>query len=394
MSDFGEPVVPDMHFADGETAASMHEEYPALYQRAVRRAVDTFEWAHPGRQICSYNRAGSTGSTRYEDGNFPRDETTDFSPASGLQAVIPDMLNRGLSGTYGYSTDIGGYEDLLTGRRPRDCSCAGPRWTTCRRTSACTARSSPAHMCPGLATRRPPPPTGRWLSCGNDSNQNSPINRARSTATGTPLARPVWLLDPSDPAAWAADREWTLGSDPLIAPVVTQGATGRAVFLPAGYWQRQDTSGRYAGSRSVTVAAALTDLPYFARCGSAVDITRTATPAAVLATSAAAGELAVRGGSAGLPLVAATLLAAGVALRRRGARRLPPSRFGDAPVSGRKESQDDSHQQADVPEGVGCGGRLARSATRQFLCPLRRSLRRYGEPRRLRLAATYPRLRR
>jgi alpha-glucosidase (family GH31 glycosyl hydrolase) len=53
----------------------------------------------------------------------------------------------------------------------------------------------------------------------------------------------------------------------LVAPVVVQGATTRAVRLPPGCWRRAGTGTRVRGPRTVTVPAPLDALPWFARCG-------------------------------------------------------------------------------------------------------------------------------
>ncbi|MDP9116403.1 MAG: hypothetical protein M3O28_03905, partial [Actinomycetota bacterium] len=118
MTDFGEQVLTGMHFYNGETGETMHNEYSIDYQRATRAVVTSYEVAHSGRSIFYFNRAGFTGtpgSAAYESANFPGDETTDCTPGSGLPSVVPDMLNRAVGGAPGYSTEIGGYLDELTG---------------------------------------------------------------------------------------------------------------------------------------------------------------------------------------------------------------------------------------------------------------------------------------
>ena len=103
MEDFGEQVLDDMHFADGSTGRTMHNRLPVLYHRATLGAVRRFEDAHPGRRIFYFSRAGysgTPGSARYEFGNFPGDETTDWGRASGLKSQAPDMLNRAVGGAH------------------------------------------------------------------------------------------------------------------------------------------------------------------------------------------------------------------------------------------------------------------------------------------------------
>jgi alpha-glucosidase (family GH31 glycosyl hydrolase) len=243
----------------------MHNLYPVLYQQAVREAVDAFQQAHPDRSFWFFNRAGYTGSTGYEGGNFPGDEATDFSVSSGLQSLAPDMLNRGLAGAYGYGTDIGGFLDILSGKTTKELFIRWTEWAALSPIFRVHGARSGTHtpysfdqetldtyrQLARLRQRFQPLIASTWANAAN---------------TGTPLTRPVWLAAPTDPRAWAADQEWMLGPDLLVAPVVTKGATQRSVYIPPGCWKRQDNPGTYTGPIEITVDAPLTDLPYFARC--------------------------------------------------------------------------------------------------------------------------------
>jgi alpha-glucosidase (family GH31 glycosyl hydrolase) len=95
----------------------MHNRYLVLYLRATEQALAAYQRTHPDREPWFFNRAGYSGlpgSAAYEGGNFPGDESTDWSPAAGLASLTPDMLNRAIGGAYGYATDIGGYADYTT----------------------------------------------------------------------------------------------------------------------------------------------------------------------------------------------------------------------------------------------------------------------------------------
>ena len=118
MQDFGEQVMGDMQFADGRNGAQLHNRYPGVYHRLTREAIDEWRLARPGHEdIWFFTRAGYSGldgSGHDEGGNFAGDGNTDFSRSSGLASQAPDMLNRGLAGNYGFTTDIGGYFDYVT----------------------------------------------------------------------------------------------------------------------------------------------------------------------------------------------------------------------------------------------------------------------------------------
>jgi sulfoquinovosidase len=272
MQDFGEQVLSDMHFHDGETGATMHNRLPVLYDLATRQVVDQYERQHPGRRIFFYTRAGYSGTpgdAAYESANFPGDETTDWSRASGLASLTTDMLNRAIGGAYGYSTDIGGYFDV--GPYPATTKELFLRWAE-------WSALSPLFRLHGSAAAGTHAPWTYDMQTVKVYEALTALHLAarplilelwhQAESTGMPVTRPLWLQYPSDPVAAEQDQEWLLGPEVLVAPVVTQGARSRVVYFPEGCWRSPLTGRRYQGPLSTPVAAPLDQLPYFSACGS------------------------------------------------------------------------------------------------------------------------------
>ena len=266
MADFGEQTLPDMYFANGQAGTTMHNVYPVLYQQVVHGALAAYEATHPGRTFFTYNRAGYSGSARYEAANFPGDETTDWSTSAGLASLTPDMLNRAVGGAYGYSTDIGGYEDAITGATSKELFIRWAEWSA-------LAPLFRDHGSADAGTHTPYSYDAQTLAIYESMSR---LHQAAASliqqlwgeadATGMPITRPLWLAYPDDPIAAAQDQEWLLGPDVLVAPIVTEHTTSRSVYLPAGCWVYQPTGTSFAGSTTVTVPADLATLPYFFRC--------------------------------------------------------------------------------------------------------------------------------
>jgi alpha-glucosidase (family GH31 glycosyl hydrolase) len=270
MQDFGEQVLTDMHFHDGSTGASMHNRLPVLYHRATRALVSAYEKSHRGRRIFFYTRAGysgSPGSAAYEGGNFPGDETTDWTQSAGLASLARDMLNRAVGGAYGYTTDIGGFFDVGP-YSPTDKELF-LRW-------AQWAALSPLFRLHGSVGDGTHGPWTYDLPTVWAYNALSRLHlRARglilrlwrsATRDGIPITRPLWLAAPGDRKAATQDQEWLLGPDIVVAPVVAQGAGSRRVYFPPGCWRNPESGAVYRGSRSYRVPAGMFDLPYFFRC--------------------------------------------------------------------------------------------------------------------------------
>jgi alpha-glucosidase/alpha-D-xyloside xylohydrolase len=85
--------------------------------------------------------------------------------------------------------------------------------------------------------------------------------------TGLPIIRALWLHYPDDPRAVARGDEYLWGRDMLVAPVVEQGATTRALYLPRGIWFDFWNDQRMDGGRDLDRAVDLSVTPLYVRAG-------------------------------------------------------------------------------------------------------------------------------
>ena len=91
----------------------------------------------------------------------------------------------------------------------------------------------------------------------------------RSYQTGAPYMRALFMDFPGDPKAANIPDEYMYGPAFLVAPVTEQGATHRAVYLPAGCdWYNFWTNERLDGGQTIEADAAIDTLPLFVRAGS------------------------------------------------------------------------------------------------------------------------------
>lgn len=238
-------------------AARIHNLYNFLWSRTI---ADGWKAYRPNERLFNLTRSGWAGSQRYGTALWSGDVSKSFG---GLSAQRNMMLNAGLSGLGWFHSDIGGF---CCGTSPTELYI---RWMQ----FGAFAPIMRAHGTGG--------PTEPWgfgdqaLSIARD------LIRLRyqllpywytlafeQSVTGIPPIRPLFLLDPDDPALANESRAWTVGHDLLVAPVTQEGARSVTFHLPVGTWVDWWTGDRISGGRDVTVPAPLDRVPLFVRSGS------------------------------------------------------------------------------------------------------------------------------
>ena len=93
------------------------------------------------------------------------------------------------------------------------------------------------------------------------------------THNGETLMRALPLEFSSDPGAREISDQFVFGPSLLINPVATEGATQRALYLPAGVdWTDFWTGKRLTGGQTITAEALLDRIPIYAKAGSIIPL--------------------------------------------------------------------------------------------------------------------------
>jgi alpha-glucosidase (family GH31 glycosyl hydrolase) len=285
MADFAEWLPTDaamtepMPTFDGTTtdAEAWHNLYPIEWQRLNERVFDARKG--DGVERLSFVRSGWLGSESIRHQVvWGGDQSTDFDRGDGLPTVIPIGLGLGVVGMPYYGSDVAGY--FSGGVHPNGTRELFFRWTTL---GAMTPILRTHHGVASVKNWRfdqDPETLAHWARWARLHTRLYPLWAAlarEAAATGAPIMRAVALGFPEDAATWPLTDQFLIGDALLVAPVVTQGATSRAVYLPAGRWLRafdDDASpappprdAPLDGPQTATVAAPLSEVPVFARAG-------------------------------------------------------------------------------------------------------------------------------
>ena len=268
MLDFREYLPPNAQMADGTLGWQAHNAFPVAYQKAT---FDFLSKAKPN-DFLFFARSGYTGTQAVSPVQWSGDADASFDHTTGLPGQVRAGINAGLSGIPYWGSDVSGYTcennpppgkelflrwvefGALSPIMMEETACsgtmAGPKWTLWSDAETTQVYAEYAL----LHTRLFP-----YLYAA-----------AKEAAdTGVPILRHPILAAPTNPNAYDADTQYFFGPSLYVAPVVTQGATTRDLWLPPGRWVDWFSLDPLP-SGNVTRQAPLDALPLFLQSGGIV----------------------------------------------------------------------------------------------------------------------------
>ena len=233
--DFGEAAPNNGIWANGRTGFYEHNLFPLRYNKAVaditkQTTGDNIIWA----------RSAWAGSQRYPIHWGGDAESTD----QGMAAELRGGLSFGLSGFSFWSHDVGGFTATAVDNMDKDLFA---RWLA-------FGMLSSHSRCHGIAPKEP------WLYGQEFMDKFRTIDELKyklmpyvyaqakdSSEHGLPMVRALFVEFPDDPGSWNVDDEYLYGSQMLVAPLMHESETSRAVYLPPGTWIDYQTGKAYSG---------------------------------------------------------------------------------------------------------------------------------------------------
>lgn len=260
---FKEPLPEDVVFA-GDGKERLHEEVHNVYGHLMAKATYEGLKKSDGRRPFVITRACFSGTQKYATAWTGDNQ----SLWAHLQMSVPQLLNLGMSGMPFVGTDIGGFGANTT---PELLS----RWIE----ASCFAPLFRNHS--AKYTRRQEP----WQF----DEETLRINRKyiklhykflpylydlcrEESLTGLPILRPLVMHYQRDRETWECNDEYLVGDSILVAPVMTQGARIRTIYLPEGVWVDYWTGERIAGKCYIMREAPLDICPIYIKAGSILPV--------------------------------------------------------------------------------------------------------------------------
>lgn len=258
---FHGPLPGTVFFSDEDrkaTHAEMHNVYGHLMAKAAYEGLKELD----GRRPFVITRACYAGSQKYATA-WTGDN---HSLWTHIRMLIPQLCNLGLSGMPFVGTDVGGFGSDTTPEllaRWVEVGCFSPLF---RNHSALGTRPqepwSFGEEILGIY-RKYVKLRYSWIPYFYDLFYEE-------ERTGAPLMRPLVFHYEKDENARVCNDEFMLGDRILAAPVVSQGAVRRMVYLPEGKWYDYWTGEELTGPVSFIAEAPLDTCPIYVKAGSVI----------------------------------------------------------------------------------------------------------------------------
>lgn len=260
MADFGEYLPMDAVLYSGEEAASIHNQWPAIWAKLNQEAV-----AECGKEgeVFFFTRAGHTGTIAHSHMMWTGDQHVDWSVDDGLPSVIPATLSLAMSG-YGIAhSDVGGYTTIMHMKRSKELLLRWEEMNVFSPLFRTHEGNQPIH---NVQFDDDEELLAHLRKCGKMHVALKPYLKKlveEQSSDGTPVMRPLFYHYDEKPA-YTEKTEYLLGRDLLVAPVYEEGTKKRQVYLPKDVWVHLFDGTEYTGGQ-IMVDAPIGKPPVFVR---------------------------------------------------------------------------------------------------------------------------------
>jgi len=238
MNDFGEALPPDCILHSGADPREYHNRFVEDWARVARTACAE---ADADGDVVFFSRSGTTKSPGISSLFWLGDQTVTWDAYDGLASVVLGLISSGLSGFALNHTDIGGYFSLnLPGLRYVRGRELYQRWAELAAFTAAFRTHDTNQPQVNHHYDSDPETLAHFAKMARLFAALAPYRQQLMRTAmhdGLPLVRHMFLEFPADREARHLERQFMLGPDLLIAPVLNAGHRSVKLYLPQGSWQ-------------------------------------------------------------------------------------------------------------------------------------------------------------
>ncbi|MFV0429851.1 MAG: alpha-xylosidase [Arachnia sp.] len=255
-TDFAERIPLEVVWRDGTDPQAMHNLYTHLYNKAVFEVLT--EVRGEGKAVL-FARSATAGGQQFPV-HWGGDNTSTFP---SMAETLRGGLSLAASGFGFWSHDIGGFEGTPD-------PAVFKRWVAFGLLSSHSRlHGSQSYRVPWAFDDEAVTLTRKFAELKNTLMPYLYTVGADAAATGVSVARPMFFEFPDDPAVTYLERQYMLGPDLLVAPVMS--ADGQVEFyLPEGTWTHLLTGHKTVGGRWVRETHGFDSLPVYVRPGAVI----------------------------------------------------------------------------------------------------------------------------
>jgi alpha-D-xyloside xylohydrolase len=266
----GTPYIPAYAvYFDGRTGVEMRNGYCVEYHKSI--------WNVLGTNGLLFARSGFTGSQTYP-GGWAGDNQPNFGDSNGLPSVVVASQSAAMSGIAIWASDIGGYQNsnyssTLTNlfMRWTQFGAFSPLMQMHRQVDTSNLQQFPWGYDATALTN--------YIFYTRLHTALFPYLYSyalQASTNGLPIMRPLVLLNQDDGNTYGVKHTYYFGNELLVSPVITNTASTRQVYLPAGKWYDFFSNTVYTGSQTIIWSNANQSvMPLFVRDGAIIPMIST-----------------------------------------------------------------------------------------------------------------------
>jgi len=239
MADFGE-YLPTDSIVYGGRAETLHNKWPTFWAKCCYDAIHEL---HKEKDIFIFNRAAFGHTVQYTNSIWNGDNHVDWSDEYGIGSVIPASLSLACCGVGVTHSDIGGYTTVMFMKRNAELL---RRWSEMNIFTP-IYRTHEGNRPKDNVQFDDPEVIDEFAENSHIYYELKPYRlklHKEYQEKGTPLIRPLFLHYDEE---WCKveQREFLLGKDILVAPVLRENQKEHEIRLPKGKWIQFFTEKEY-----------------------------------------------------------------------------------------------------------------------------------------------------